>query len=174
MQPIGSILAAQARLGMLYADRLLKDIPADRFARLARPGGVMVQSNHPAWVLGHLCIYPVQVCELVGSPTPDAVMPPKYAELFKNGVECRDDERGDLYPPMAELIERFTRSYTAAIATAAAAADAVLLRPNPAEGRMRELFPTVGAAIAFYIGGHVQQHLGQLSAWRRMQGLPPA
>ena len=32
----------------------------------------------------------------------------------------------------------------------------------------------VGGAINFYIGGHVQVHLGQLSAWRRAIGLPPA
>ena len=41
-------------------------------------------------------------------------------------------------------------------------------------GRSRELFPTLGAVVAFYLAGHVMNHLGQLSAWRRCIGLPPA
>jgi hypothetical protein len=40
--------------------------------------------------------------------------------------------------------------------------------------RSREMFPTLGAVVAFYLGGHVMNHLGQLSAWRRCLGLPPA
>ena len=47
-------------------------------------------------------------------------------------------------------------------------------RPNPAEGRMRELFPTIGSVQTFYCGGHMMMHLGQLSAWRRMLGLSAA
>jgi hypothetical protein len=47
-------------------------------------------------------------------------------------------------------------------------------RPNPAEGRMAELFPTLGSVQTFYCGGHMMMHLGQMSAWRRMEGLGPA
>jgi hypothetical protein len=39
---------------------------------------------------------------------------------------------------------------------------------------MTELFPTIGSMQAFYVGGHMTFHLGQVSAWRRMQGLGPA
>jgi hypothetical protein len=39
---------------------------------------------------------------------------------------------------------------------------------------MKTLFPTVGAMLAFYMDGHVLMHMGQVSAWRRMQGMPPA
>ena len=46
--------------------------------------------------------------------------------------------------------------------------------PNPAEGRMRELFPTLGSVHCFYAGGHMMSHLGQFSAWRRMEGMKPA
>jgi hypothetical protein len=31
--------------------------------------------------------------------------------------------------------------------------------------------PTVGAAVNFMLGGHLQMHLGQVSAWRRAMGL---
>jgi hypothetical protein len=32
----------------------------------------------------------------------------------------------------------------------------------------------VGALVSFYLGGHVMNHVGQLSAWRRAMGLPSA
>ena len=52
--------------------------------------------------------------------------------------------------------------------------DSLLLKENPNEGRMRELFPTIGAATGFYVGGHVMIHMGQISAWRRAMGLEAA
>ena len=36
------------------------------------------------------------------------------------------------------------------------------------------MFPTVGAAINFYLTGHVMMHAGQISAWRRCMGMPAA
>jgi hypothetical protein len=42
------------------------------------------------------------------------------------------------------------------------------------EGRMKELFPTVGAAVNFLVVGHTQSHLGQISVWRRLMGLGSA
>ena len=54
------------------------------------------------------------------------------------------------------------------------AKDETLQQANPGEGRMVELFPTIGSMHAFYAGGHMMVHLGQLSAWRRMQGLGAA
>jgi hypothetical protein len=50
----------------------------------------------------------------------------------------------------------------------------VFQQSNPAEGRMKELFPTIGSVQAFYCGGHMMMHLGQASAWRRMEGLGAA
>ena len=47
------------------------------------------------------------------------------------------------------------------------------LLENPNE-RMRAKFPTNGAMLAFYVGGHFMLHMGQLSAWRRAVGLGPA
>jgi hypothetical protein len=52
--------------------------------------------------------------------------------------------------------------------------DATFEQANPAEGRMKQLFPTLGSVQTFYCGGHMMMHLGQMSAWRRMQGLGSA
>ena len=35
-------------------------------------------------------------------------------------------------------------------------------------------FPTKGAALGFYVGGHFMMHMGQLSAWRRAMGMGAA
>ena len=35
-------------------------------------------------------------------------------------------------------------------------------------------FPTAGAMLGFYVGGHFMIHIGQMSAWRRAVGLGPA
>jgi hypothetical protein len=167
-------IAPGARLGPKYAERLLAGVSQDAYARFARPGGEVIQSNHPAFVLGHLSLYPVRVMQnLRVEPGPTA-FPPDYESLFKFGVECQDDSDGTVYPPLEELKTLFFRSYPAAIEAVESAPEEAFAAPNPAEGRLRELFPTVGAAVSFYLIGHVQVHLGQLSAWRRAMGLPPA
>ncbi|MFO0973640.1 MAG: DinB family protein [Phycisphaerae bacterium] len=174
MNSIGSIIAASGQMTLLYAERLLAGVRADQFARLARPGGSPLQANHPAWVIGHLSLYPVRVVTGLGQPAGETAFPANYESLFKNGVECRDDADGRLYPPMAPMCDFFFAAYRRAVAAVAAADDAAFARPNPAEGRLRELFPTLGAAINFYLAGHTQSHLGQLSTWRRAMGMGPA
>jgi hypothetical protein len=169
---IGPVIASSGSLALGYAERLLKDVRPEQFGRLARVGGQVLQSNHPAFIFGHLSLYPDRVLTQL-QRTPLGV-PPGYATLFAAGCECKDDADGSLYPPMQELTERFFAGYRAAVAAVAAADDAPLIRPNPAEGRLRELFPTLGPVFSFYLGGHVFSHLGQMSVWRRAVGLPPA
>jgi hypothetical protein len=38
---------------------------------------------------------------------------------------------------------------------------------------MKDALPTAREAVAFLLTAHLADHLGQLSAWRRMIGLPP-
>jgi hypothetical protein len=174
MGQIGFIIAGPGKLAIAYAQRLLKDVTPSQFARFARPGNVEVKSNHPAFVFGHLSMYPLQVITHLGKPT-DSVKPPAgYEPLFKNGVECRDDPDGMIYPKMEQIVSFYLSSYETAINELEAADDATLTKANPMEGRMSELFPLMGGMLAFYISGHQTSHLGQVSAWRRMMGLPAA
>ncbi len=174
MGRFGEIMAASASPTTKYAERLLAGITADQFARFARPGGVLVHSNHPAFIFGHLSLYPARVLQCLNQPLGDAQPPAGFEAVFKNGVECRDDPDGTIYPPMETVTEFFFASYPIAFAALRHAPDAVLTGPNPTEGRMRDMFPTLGAMLGFYLDGHAQSHLGQLSAWRRMMGLPAA
>lgn len=174
MGTIGSVIAPGAKLGLMYAERLLNGITPDNYAKFAKPGGVTVASNHLAFVLGHLSLYPQRVLQNLGQPIGPTAVPAAYDALFKAGVECQDDPDGKIYPKLDELKARFFDGYRAAIAAVEAAPDDAYAAPNPAEGRLKELFPTVGMAVNFYLIGHVQVHLGQISAWRRAMGLPAA
>ena len=93
---------------------------------------------------------------------------------FSRTATCQDDPDGKIYPAMEEVTGFFHASYREAAEVLRGASDDLLERPNPSEGRMAELFPSVGSMLAFYAGGHFMLHMGQMSAWRRMVGLGPA
>jgi hypothetical protein len=74
---------------------------------------------------------------------------------------------------MDEVTQCCLSGYRAASEALKSANDECFFAENPNEP-MRDKFPTVGAMIGFYVGGHFMVHMGQLSAWRRACGLGPA
>ncbi|MCA9051705.1 MAG: hypothetical protein KDA89_23365 [Planctomycetaceae bacterium] len=170
----GNIIVDSLQLSVGYAERLLKDIPADRFARFAANAEGTVNSNHAAFVYGHLCLYPERIVKQLGKDSAGVAVPEKYTLLFSKDARCQDDPEGSVYPAADEITEFFFRGYRLAAEALREADDATLQQPNPMPGPMAEKFPTLGSMHNFYVGGHMMLHLGQLSAWRRMWGLPPA
>ncbi len=169
---IGPMIADSARLSVAYARRMLADIPADRFARFAAFEKGEVVSNHPAFVYGHLSIYPSRIIQQLGCDANDFLPSPLYEERFNAKATCVDDPTGEIYPPMAEIVEKMLAGYERAIEVIQSAEDELFLAPNSNEA-MRSRFSTNGSMHAFYVGGHVMLHMGQVSAWRRMIGLGP-
>lgn len=166
------ILADGLRLSINHARGLLDGVTADQFGRFAAPSGSIVVSNHPAFIYGHLALYSSRIVAMAGG-TP--VKPPDgFSELFANGVECEDDTDGTKYPAMQIIADAFFSGYESALDAVRSADDEVLNRPNPAGGTLTERFPTCGSMCSFMGCGHVMLHMGQMSAWRRMQGLGPA
>lgn len=170
---IGPMIAASARLGLGYAERLLQDVPADQFARLATVGDTTIQSNHPAFIYGHLSLYACRVIEGVGSDATSYTPSNEFEKVFSKDATCVDDPDGTIYPAMDEITSALLNNYRAAAEALDSAADEVFMTENPNEV-MRAKFPTTGAMHAFYIGGHFMLHMGQMSAWRRIMGMPPA
>ncbi len=165
-------IADGLRLSIAHARQLLDGVPADQFARFAAPGGTPIVSNHPAFIYGHLALYAPRVVEMCGgSPEP---APEGFEALFANGVECVDDVDGTVYPQQDVITGAFFDAYDAALQAIRKAEDAVLDQPNPLGGTLVERFPTIGSMCSFMSCGHLMLHLGQMSAWRRMQGLGPA
>lgn len=166
----GPMIADSARLGLAYAERLLKDIPADRFARLATIQGQTIDSNHPAFVFGHLSLYPSRIVKELGGDASSIEPTEAYVNLFDHRASCVDDPSGTVYPAMEEIGERFFAAHRLAIEVLTSADDSLFILPNPNEA-MRAKFATIGSMHGFYVGGHMMLHIGQLSAWRRMVGL---
>jgi hypothetical protein len=160
------LVIPSAELGIRYAEQLVKTIPADVFAKMP-----MKDLNSAAFNIGHLSIYGDRACSLLGRS--DLVKPMPYSvDLFKNGAPCLDQP--GLYPAKDVLVSTFLERQRLAIEAYAGASEAALNAENPAEGRFKEMFPTVGSAVSFLLNGHVQSHLGQISAWRRVMGLGSA
>lgn len=161
-------------MGPRYAQRLMNGITADRFARFAAPGGETVQANHPAFVFGHLCLYPQKVVSLLGGDVAAVTPPPHFEQAFSKDAVCQDDVEGTLYPAMDEVVEFFNTSHAAATEVLRGASDEALSAPNPVDSPIKSVLPTLGSMLSFYMTGHMMMHLGQLSTWRRMEKLPPA
>jgi hypothetical protein len=171
---IGPNLAANAQIARMYAQNVLKGVTQANYARLATANGKAIQSNHPAWVLGHCAYYFANAIELSGGMVKPAGRPAGYEDLFKNGSTCQDDPNGTIYPPLAELSAYYESNLAEAIEALKIAPDAVLNMPHLKDGKPHPYFPTNGSLAGFLTVAHPLNHLGQVSAWRRVIGLGPA
>ncbi len=173
MATIGPMIAASAHRGIAYAERLLVGIAPAEFGSFARPGGHVIESNHPAFICGHLSIYPTRIMEELGLDSSAIAPTPKFEELFSHLSKCIDDPSGEIYPAMSEIVAKFLTAYRVATTAIETSPDEAFTSVNANE-KMRGNFPTAGAMHAFYVGGHFMMHMGQLSAWRRAMGMPAA
>ena len=171
---LGNTIADSLQLSLGYAERLMAGVEPSNFARFATPGGETIESNHPAFVLGHLSLYAPRIIEQLGRDEIAIVAPSNFEAVFSKDAKCVDDPDVSIYPAMSEVCDLFKTGYGQALVALREAKDDTLQQANPTEGRMSELFPTLGSMHGFYVGGHMMMHLGQMSAWRRMQGLVAA
>jgi hypothetical protein len=169
---LGNVIADSLQLSLGYAERLLKSVPPERAGRFARPGGVVVESNHPAFIYGHLSLYAPKILRQIAHPAPP--IPDGYELLFSKDAKCVDDGDGTFYPAFDAIVTFFREGHRMVIGALRSTGDDMFDQPNPAEGPMRERFPTIGSVQTFYCGGHMMMHLGQMSGWRRMEGLGAA
>ena len=164
---IGSMIAAGLRMAIGYGQKLCADAPADTFGHMPPKG-----MNSALFNMGHLAIYPEKAFPLVGKPELAKPLPEKWEELFKNGAPCV--EQDGRYPGKDAIVQRYVERYNALADALESVPDEVFQRPNPMGGRMTEMLPTIGAAVMFLCGSHLQMHLGQVSSWRRAMGLGSA
>ena len=161
----GSYVLSGLNIGLGYADALTKTIPAEKFAQFPAKDVVC-----PAFYLAHLAIYPHRALGMLGRPDLVVPNPAGWDDRFKAGVEAQPGE----YPSKDEVMAHFNAGYRAVAKALETAPDSVFAEENPAEGRFKEMFPTVGGAVNFLCGGHNMMHLGQISTWRRAAGLGSA
>lgn len=174
MEHAANMIVPGAERVMGLSEALLKDVDAKRFARFTAPGGQAVNANHPAFIYGHLSVYPAIVLTAAGEDPAPAAAPEPYNDLFKQGAACRDDPEGTIYPAMDEIVGVFNRGHRAVIERVRTWPDSKLAERHGIEGRMSEVFPTVGHVASFMLLAHTMMHLGQMSTWRRCEGLGTA
>jgi len=149
-----------AAVNIDYAKKLVADIPEEKMA--AQPVAGM---NHAAWVLGHLAyVFDSMTSVFDQKPTMSA----EWKTLFN--LSSKPDADRAKYPSKAALLEAYENAYQRIVDLVKGASVESLARefPNP---RLRTSLPTVGIAMVHILTSHQGIHLGQLSAWRRAQGL---
>lgn len=166
------MMVATAQRSQGFAEKAAADVPAEKFAR--KPafdrGETIVDCNHPAFVYGHLALYPARIAAMLGLDAKAVAAPAGFEELFKAGVECRDDTGGNIYPSKEAILAAFKHNYAKVLEMVAEMPDE-RLDAETAEERYRAIFPQVGAMANFMLNNHVMMHLGQVSTWRRCMGL---
>lgn len=170
---LGEIFSYSAKQGLTTSEKLLVGITRDNFARFARPSGHPIRSNHPSFIIGHLSLYGPRILNDLGLPSDQITIPESYTTLYSKDAQCVDDPDHSIYPEMAEVVETFFDSYRITIEQIKTVPNEAYDKPNTNTAAVAR-FPTIAAMHCYYLSGHMMQHLGQLSAWRRAAGLAPA
>ena len=143
-----------------YGQKLVEDVSEDQMTQQMGTG-----LNHPAWVLGHLAFVAHRGAQLL---TGRLVAPEGFAEKFGRGTTPMADRAA--YPDKADLLQAYLDGHATFVDAMLAAGDEQLAAPNT---RIQpDLLPTLGDVVTHMMSTHEATHLGQLSAWRRVAGLP--
>jgi len=156
------VLLSRFASQLAYLEALIADIPEERMAEQPAPG-----VNSPAWLLGHLVWAADFVPGLLG-------LAPAHGEEWAILYGARSKPIADrsLYGSKADLISALRQAHTRTAESMHLVTPETLAAelPDPA---FRAILPTVGDAIVHILTTHEGTHIGQLSAWRRVVGLPP-
>jgi len=144
-----------------YCQMLVGDIADERLAEQPLAG-----VNHPAWILGHLAYSADGAATLLGG---QKSLSREWLVKFGRGSKL-SSVRSD-YPSKAELVATLERTFEHARQLAAAATPEQLAAPHR-NAFFADALPHVADLCSFLLTGHLSLHLGQLSSWRRMIGLP--
>ncbi len=147
---------------MQHCRMLVGDIADERLAEQPIAG-----VNHPAWILGHLAWTADGALGMLGA---QKRLSAEWASLFGRGSKP-SAQRG-LYPSKDELLRAVEQGYQQ-VRQEAATANLEQLARSTTNPLTKDTLPTSKEMVAFLLSGHMGVHLGQLSSWRRMIGLPP-
>ncbi len=164
MSSIISGLIQSFRKNQDYAVRLTHDLTDEQM--ILQPAGERDMTvNHPAWCLSHLNVYlPVIEGVIQGQAFED----PKG---HRYGMESRPLLSAAEYAPLSEIIQAWNAGHDTICALLETQDETVFERPVQME-RWATVMPTAGVCLPYLMLNHENIHLGQISAWRRVLGLP--
>ena len=146
-----------------FCKMLTDDVDEAKLAVLPAAG-----VNHPAWILTHLAICTDYAARLFGEP---AKCPQEWHQRCGPGSSLTSER--SFYASKRDLMAALEAGQARVSEAVARATDEVLLRPHGVQlAFVKNTFPTVGDLVAHLMTTHTGFHLGQLSMWRRMMGMP--
>ncbi|MEL7499798.1 MAG: DinB family protein [Planctomycetota bacterium] len=147
-----------------YGPKLVADLTDDQMTTQPAPEG-NAPSNHPAWVLSHLNVYlPVIAAIIKNEPFAD----PKEHPF---GMLSKPESDRSIYSSKDELVSEFVKWHDE-IAALLANADNSIFENQIKLERWQNIMPSASIALPYLMFNHENGHLGQVSAWRRIQGMP--
>ena len=147
-----------------YGQRLVADLTDEQMTLQPAPDG-SAPSNHPAWVFSHLNAYlPVIQSVIKGEEFED----PKQHPF---GMLSKPESDSSIYRPKDELVQEFVGGHEAVEKLLNNCSDEIF-QQSVKLPRWSEVMPIAGVALPYVMLNHENMHLGQVSAWRRIQGLP--
>jgi hypothetical protein len=145
--------------------KLVADLTDDQLTLQPAP-----KTNHPAWVLGHQLLVESSFLNLLtGKPAPAFIDDAWKATYGQKSEPVADKSK---YKPKAFYLEQLALLREQVLVGLKNMKGEDFQKPHPDPAR-RERFPTIGHAVMLYGTWHEAYHAGQLSTWRRVQGLPP-
>ena len=147
-----------------YAPKLVADLSEEQMVAQPAPDHD-APANHPAWVLSHLNVYlPVMASIIKGEAFED----PKEHQF---GMQSKPEASRDVYAATEELLQKFVAGHEQ-VAELLGNADDSVFATQVKLPRWEKVMPNAGCALPYLMFNHENGHLGQVSAWRRIQGLP--
>ena len=147
-----------------YGASLIADLDQSQMTQQVAPDG-QAAANHPAWVYSHLGVYVPVIEAIIKNET---FADPKE---HKFGMQSKPSSDASLYASKEQLLADFESGHDRVAQLLQEAGDAVLDNKITL-ARWEPVMPTASLALPYLMLNHENVHLGQISAWRRVQGLP--
>jgi len=150
--------------GLMYGlmHKLLDEVDEARFQHPLVEGG-----NSPAWTLSHLAIVNDYVLKNFGE---QRIAPAEWHKRFRPGALPKDDPSP--LPSKAELFETHEKGRRRIYETAANVDPEKMEQPQTSDFFKDSPVKTIGDVVGHLLTTHFAFHIGQISAWRRLEGKP--
>lgn len=147
-----------------YAANLVADLDDQQMVLQPAPEG-QAAANHPAWVLSHLNAYLPPIKSIIAGVEFED---PKGHEF---GMLSKPSSDAGVYASKDALISEFVSQHDEIAALLKSHGDSVFENVVKLE-RWKPVMPVASIALPYLMLSHENCHLGQVSAWRRIQGMP--
>jgi hypothetical protein len=151
--------------GLMYGlmQKVVQEFDDTQLQRPLAEGG-----NSPAFILGHLAIVNDYALKNLGQ---QRIASAEWHKRFRPGASPKDDSSP--LPTKAELLETLEKGRRQIYEAVANADPEKMNQPQTSDFFKDSPVKTIGDVVAHLLTTHLAFHLGQISAWRRLQGKPP-